>query len=253
MAEVLGTFNRLDVWGEQVKTPLSPPAGSALAQDDAIFPWLATADVAWQGLCSAQDHLKGFRAWIRSDRPELFPIATFSLLRGALVGGATAAWVTYPDDVELRVGRSLAVAAEWYRNHLNYGRTVAPIAVDKVAHTSQLNHVERRAAEVQALRAARPKTAFKMTDVIQTANAELWSSDATRALQTKALWQAGSGDAHALGWSILSRSYQMTSLGNGKGAFVGNPSDRDVADAYLCAYDFVAYGFHRLQELSQVT
>jgi len=30
------------------------------------------------------------------------------------------------------------------------------------------------------------------------------------------------------------------------------PSDLDVADAYLCAYDFVAYGFHRLDELSQV-
>ena len=33
---------------------------------------------------------------------------------------------------------------------------------------------------------------------------------------------------------------------------VGMPSDLDVADAYLCAYDFVAYGFHRLDELSQV-
>lgn len=177
---------------------------------------------------------------------------TFSLLRGALVGGATAAWVSFPDDVEPRVSRSLAVAAEWYRNHLNYGQTVAAIAADKDVHTSQLEHIEGRAAEVRALRSSRPQTTFKMTTVIETVNAELWPDDEARALQTKALWQAGGGDAHALGWSILSRTYEMTPLGDGMGAFVGKPSDRDVADAYLCAYDFVAFGFHRLDELSRV-
>lgn len=252
LAEVAATFDQLDAWSDRVRQVFSPPPGSELGKDDDIFPWLSTSDSAWQALCSAQDHLKGLRAWTRSDPAELFPIATFSILRGALVGGATAAWVSFPDDVETRVCRSLAVAAEWYRNHLNYGQTVAPIAADKDEHAGQLAHIERRAAQVRALRSARPKTAFKMTEVIATANAELWPGDDVRAVQTKALWQAGSGDAHALGWSILTRTYEMTPLDDGMGAFVSNPSDRDVADAYLCAYDFVAFGFHRLDELSRV-
>ncbi|TQL60105.1 hypothetical protein FB474_1487 [Oryzihumus leptocrescens] len=58
-----------------------------------------------------------------------------------------------------------------------------------------------------------------------------------------------SGDAHALGWSILTRQYDMTPLDNGMGHFVSDPSLLDVANAYFCAYDFVAYGFHRLDEL----
>ena len=48
---------------------------------------------------------------------------------------------------------------------------------------------------------------------------------------------------------MLTRGYDMTPLGDGMGQFVGHPSMLDVANAYFCAYDFVAYGFHRLQEL----
>ena len=252
MAAVLATFEQLDDWGSRVQNAFSPPAGSELARDDAVFPWLATADIAWQGLCAAQDHLKAFRSWLRHEPPELFPIATFSLLRGALVGGAMATWVLVSDSVDERTSRSLAVAADWYRNHLNYGQTIAPIAMDEQKHAAQLDHIRSRAKEVQALRAGLPKANFKMTEVIKAANDQLWPGDEARALQTMALWQAGSGDAHALGWSILARNHDMTPLDDGMGAFVGIPSDLDVADAYLCAYDFVAYGFYRLDELSQV-
>lgn len=249
MQEVEQTFDQLTHWGERAKQSFAPAPGSALAADDEVFPWLATSDIAWQALCGAQDHLKGFRAWLEGSDPELFPIATFSLLRGALVGGALAAWVLFPDDVEVRVGRSLAAAADWYRNHLNYGQTVRSIVSDVQAHDAQMEHVRGRADSVRDLRATREPKAFKMTSVIEQVNAELWPHDNGRAVATKALWQAGSGDAHALGWSILTRSYDLTPLADGLGAFVGAPSDRDVADAYLCAYDFTAYGFHRLDEL----
>lgn len=218
---------------------------------------LSTADIAWQGLAAAQDHLKGFRAWwLANDapdpslRPGLFPIATFSLLRGALVGGAIASWVLSSDDVAVRTGQSLTVAADWYANHLRWARGMREYAVDQKRHEEQIRHVEARESQVAALRKSRkPRGRLNTTHAITEANAEIWTGDAARAAQTAALWQAGSGDAHALGWSILTRQYDLTPLSDGMGAFVGNPSLLDLANAYFCAYDFVAYGFHRLDEL----
>ena len=256
-AQIRDTFADLTRWGEMAKQGFAPGSGSPLELDEKVFEWLPTSDIAWQALCAAQDHLKGFRAWILANdatdpeaRPGLFPIATFSLLRGALVGGAIASWVLASDDVDVRTGRSLSVAADWYANHLRWAKTMRQFAVDSVEHDRRLKHVEARAKEVQELRRTRaPKGRLKTTDVVVQANAEIWPDDPDRAMATKGLWQAGSGDAHALGWSILTRGYEMTPLASGMGQFVGSPSMLDVGNAYFCAYDFVAFGFHRLAEL----
>lgn len=255
--QIRATFPQLTTWGERVREAFAPEPGTPLAQDDGVFPWLATADIAWQGLAAAQDHLKGFRAWLLAndapdpeDRPGLFPIATFSLLRGALVGGAIASWVLTSDDVDVRTGRSLTVASDWYDNHLKWARLMRDHALHRERHEDQIAHVETRAAQVAALRKSRkPKGRLNTTAVISEANAEIWTGDEDRAVQTEALWRAGGGDAHALGWSMLTRGYDMTPLDDGMGQFVGDPSLFDVANAYFCAYDFVAYGFYRLDEL----
>ncbi|TFV65430.1 UNVERIFIED_ORG: hypothetical protein E4P37_09990 [Bacillus sp. AZ43] len=260
-AQIRHSFAQLTLWGDRVREAFEPEPGSSLAEDDAVFPWLSTADIAWQGLVAAQDHLKGFRAWwLANDapdpdaRPGLFPIATFSLLRGALVGGAIASWVLTSDHVDVRTGRSLTVAADWYANHLRWAKGMRNYAVDRERHEDQIRHVEGRAAQVAMLRESRkPRGRLKTTDAITQANAEIWTGDEVRAAQTAALWQAGSGDAHALGWSILTRQHDRTPLGDGMGTFVTGPSLLDVANAYFCAYDFVAYGFHRLDELGART
>ena len=255
--QIRDTFQQLTAWSERARGGFTPNDGTPLASDDAIFPYLATADIAWQGLAAAQDHLKGFRAWFLandaedvSTRPGLFPIATFSLLRGAFVGGAIASWVLTSDDLNVRTGRSLTVAADWYKHHLAWAEGMRDQAIDPVAHEATIEHVRKRAAEVAALRETRsPRGRLFTTTAITEANAEIWVGDEARAAQTAALWQAGSGDAHALGWSILTRQYDMTPLDDGMGHFVSDPSLMDVANAYFCAYDFVAYGFHRLDDL----
>ena len=259
-AQIRATFPQLTRWGELAKQGFVPQPGSPLTHDDQVFEWLPTSDIAWQALCAAQDHLKGFRAWFVANdatdpdaRPGLFPIATFSLLRGALVGGAIASWVLSSNDVEVRTGRSLTVAADWYQNHLRWGRTMRDHAVNPAEHEAGLTHIQNRLKQVENLRGSRtPKGRLKTTDVVVQANEELWPGDAARAVATKGLWQAGSGDAHALGWSILTRGHEMTPLGERLGQFVGNPSMLDVANAYFCAYDFVAFGFHRVYELGGV-
>lgn len=65
------------------------------------------------------------------------------------------------------------------------------------------------------------------------------------------MWRAGSGDAHALVWSMLARSYVVAPARNGKAAFVGSPSNVDVAAAYLPAYDLCAFAFDRFDYLSR--
>lgn len=247
--EVTDTFPQLTVWGDAVKTLPPIAAGSPLAQDAQVFEWLTPGDLAWQALCGAQDHLKGFRAWWLND--ELYPMATFSLLRAALVGGALATWILFPDDSETRVSRGLVAAQDWYQNHLKWGQTMADHAVAPDVHRDQLRHIEARISEVRALRAGRDPSwdRIRMTEVIVEANAELWPGEKGRADQTKGIWQAGSGDAHALGWSVLSRANDMTPVGAGMARVASKPSEADVANAYLCAYDFVAYGFHRFEQL----
>lgn len=253
LAEVADTFPQLDVWRELVKQVPIIDEGSPLAEDAEVFEWLSSSDLAWQALCGAQDHLKGFRVWLL--KGELFPMATFSLLRGALVGGALASWILRPDESEVRVTRALIAADDWYSNHIQWGKTMADFAVNPQTHVEQIRHVEDRLAEVRALRVGRIPNwrRLKMTEVITEANAALWMHDKVRAALTKALWQAGSGDAHAFGWALLSRQHDVTPLGEGMGEFVSGPSDLDVANAYLCAYDFVAYGFHRYEELRQAS
>ena len=252
LAEVVETFDQLLTWGSRVSRSFAPPPGSILATDDTVFPPMSTSDVAWQALCAAQDHLKGFRAWVLSaEQTGLFPIATFSLLRGALVGGSTATWVLSSDDREVRVGRSLAIAADWYSHLLNWAEGMSNHAVDAAEHQRQLEHVAARREEVKRLRADRePKGKPLQTTIVRQATAEIWPGDTARDTATMGIWRAGSGDAHALGWSMLTRGYEMTPLGEGFAQFASAPRTRDVADAYLCAYDFVAFGFHRLDELS---
>lgn len=249
MDQVIDTFDQLSAWGEIVKKSFSVEGISALAEDEAVFKWLSTADIAWQGMCAAQDHLKGFRAWVNTE--ELFPIATFSLLRGALVGGVIAAYVLIPDKADERIARSLAVSAEWYKNHQIYGREISDYAINPERHSLQIQHSAHRAQQVKELRKLYQHPKLNMTDVIERANAELWPFDQGRALATKGIWRAGSGDAHALGWSVLTRAYDMTALDEGMGVFVSGPSSVDVANAYLCAYDFTAYAFHRFAELTK--
>ena len=75
MDQVFETFDQLTEWGARVKSGFAPATGSALDGDEGVFRWHSTSQVAWEGLSAAQDHLKGFRAWLLRPEPELFPSA----------------------------------------------------------------------------------------------------------------------------------------------------------------------------------
>ena len=249
--EVRDTFVQLLDWAEVVRAPFRSAPGSELEVDTTVWPWLSTGELARQAVSAGLDHLKGFRAWLHVvDDYGLFPFGTFSLLRGALVGGALATWLLASDESDVRLGRSLQVAAEHYRHFIRYAETVEPIALDPVPFAEDLKRMRDRAAEVKALRVGRVPTGhLNMTDVITQATSALWPSDSGRAIATKALWQTGSGDAHALGWAAQVRGHEREPEGGGMATIRTSATSKEVADAYLCAYDFVAFGFHRLDEL----
>lgn len=252
--EVRDTFGLLLDFAQRVKAPLIPAPGSELFDDAQVFKPMPTSEVAAQSLGVAVDHLKGFRAWVHAaDYTGLFPSATFSLLRGALIGGAVAAWVLHPDDSNDRVSRGLAVTAEWYRNYANYTRSVGPFAEDADEHRSVLELVEQRADEVRTLRQGRsPAGRLNMTEVIREVTLEVWPFDTERSLATTMIWQSGGGDAHAFGWPALARSTKRIPAGGGMIQVMNAPSLQEVADAYLCPFDLVAYGFSRVNDLSLV-
>lgn len=246
--EIAETFTQLDAWAGRVRQPFQPDPGTPLHLDEEPFPWLTAADLAWQALAGAQDHLKGFRAWFLAR--DLYPIATFSLLRGAMVGGALASWLLLPDDAEVRIGRALAVADEWYRNHLLWADEMSALAVYPTRYAELTEHVRNRRRQAAERRGDYPRADFKMTDIIREVTEQVWAGDDARLQQTMGLWRAGSGDAHALGWPVLTRVHEMTPIDGGQmGQYVGLPSEMDTANASLCAYDFVAFGFHRLDAL----
>lgn len=250
LAQIVQTFPQLDVWGARLREEQGDPAtGSEMEADRAAFPHLSVDDLVWQGLAAANDHMKGFRLWLNNR--ELFPIATFSLLRGALVGAAVASYIVIPDQHGERVGRALAVANEWYRNHLNWAKNAGYRAVDSADHAAVIAHVERRRQQVIDLQGTYPHAPFKLTVAIEAVANSLWPDDQEMRDDLMSVWRAGSGDAHALGWSILSRSYAMTPDPSGKATFVGSPSNNDIAAAYLPAYDLTAYAFDRFDYLSQ--
>jgi len=145
------TFSALDKWRDRLANAAAPPEWSALGELDRAWPYVPPTQMALVGLCTAREHLHAIRRLI--DSKELFPSATSTLARAALVGAAQTVWcLEYADQVE-RLRRSLTLVREDYRNHKRFGDYVLddsnaaepePTAADDVARLEgRLDAVER--------------------------------------------------------------------------------------------------------------
>lgn len=77
-------------------------------------PW-PLSQLAFGGLAAARDHLQAIRVHIEAG--QLFPLATDTLLRGALLGAAQTVWMLAPDDQPTRLDYARTAAAEMLRRH----------------------------------------------------------------------------------------------------------------------------------------
>lgn len=147
----------------------------------------------------------------------LYPTAPFTLLRGALVGGAQAVWLLSPAEPSLRQERGLCVAEAMYvelRKLCNEQLGFKLTDDERSILEDQTEWVTERIAEVKNLR----KQAFdlKPTEFVAAALDSTFD-EADEREHGRTLWRTLSADAHVLGWSLIQRA-----------SFEGDPDEYGV-------------------------
>lgn len=181
------TFPDLGLWDQRLKTTFTPNALSELARDDNDWPPRPLSQVAWSALAASNDHLKAIRD--ATLHRIVYPWATLSMSRGALIGAAVAAWVLLPDDSSERRRRARDVVADDLENLRKF-----------------INDVERAAGPAgtaAALVAKRlaglgPRKRLNTTGIVEEVAGVVFGPEyATEAVVE---WRRGSGAVHRHMW-----------------------------------------------------
>lgn len=226
----------------------TPQKGSELELDDQVWPHHPLSELARISLIAATEHLQLAGEIVGSKH--LHVTADFTVLRGGLVGGATAVWLLGPDDPVERQQRGLRHVVEWYRRKRQYDEAMRPFCpdVDRSRLEAQINHTEQRRVEARG-KWVRTPTLTEAESPSDSKRIE-WSAsfafhnDQQLVDAIKSLWSAMSGDAHALGWQLISRrSGAMTSDGSGLATMIASASIESLAEPYLGAYKLVKRGW----------
>lgn len=247
---IANTFDRLEGWRARSRKSEVPEPGSELARDAGIWTWFPPAEVARQSLVAATQHLNLAATAIRAK--DIYPSSHYTVLRGALVGGAMAVWVLTPEASHDRQQRALRVVHEWYRRALQYNQDAVSMMDPTADETRQLkaagDHMGRRRDEARALWTSADGLSadqgLVVTDVVDSAAAK--TMDAQTAAETKLLWRLMSGDAHALGWPILARASEIRAVGGGVGEFRAGGDLVGLAHAFDKCFRLVRAGWSLL-------
>jgi hypothetical protein len=241
------TFPILDQWRDRLARASSPPTWSVLGELDKTWPYLPPSQIALFGLGAAREHLHAIRRLI--DSKELFPSATSTLARTALVGAAQTVWCLESPDQAVRLRRCLTLIREDYRNHKLFADYVLdennaaepkPTAVDDAARLQ-----DRLDAVEQLLEFMGGIAPHKLTtDVIPIASAATDGEEEFKAA-INMLWRQQSGSAHALVWHHYGQP--GTTHGPAQPSSIGEVTVRGtverVAMDYFCAYRVAEAGF----------
>lgn len=195
------TYRTLDRWRDIGASGVVITHGSELQLQDVEWPYVPSSTVALVGLGTAREHLHAIRLLIAAR--ELFPSATATLGRAALIGAAQTVWMLAPDDHAERMRRSASLVREDYRHHLNYGEFAAgadtvemhPTADDQLA---RLN--ERFDAVVALADCYGGASRINMTDDVLPVALAATTSEKTFQQQVQLRWRQMSGSAHSLIW-----------------------------------------------------
>jgi hypothetical protein len=247
---VQSTFADLDAWNARTNSVFTPNAGSDLALDDEDWvPW-RMSQLAICGLAAAHDHLDAVRVHFEARRG--FPLATETLIRGALLGAAQAVWMLAPADRDKRLDYSRCLAAEMYKRHREYLGDLREIDPTRTHASTEtvFAHVAQREHELAAKRAAAGQARkFEATRVIE--DAAMATMGKHVATEARTVWRGLSGAAHGLIWPALGRP----------GSAMTGPADRDglapmvtqgswdaSVNGYMFAYHLSAKGWELLDK-----
>ncbi len=247
LQQIEGTFGDLDLWDARTTAGFVPEPGSPLALDDEDWkPW-RLSQLAIGGLAASHDHLEAIRVHIEARR--LFPLATDTLLRGALLGAAQAVWLLAPEDQATRLDFSRCAAAEMHRRHREWLSDLRKIPAEPHEGTEKVYaHVFKREGELQAKREAIGQARkFDSTNIIERAAAAAFGP--ATATEARTVWRALSGAAHGLSWPMLGRvGTQQTSAvdDDGMADFRSGGSLDASLNGYFLAYRLSVKGWELL-------
>lgn len=246
--QVLQTRPTVDGWVFRARSTEEPQPGAQLETDDRVWPARRVSETARLALVASSEHLQ--LACQVVDGPRGYATALHTVLRGALLGAATAVWTLGPDDAQERQQRGLRSAAEWYRRKAQYDETCRPHCppADLAILDDQIQYSKDQRAGVEALWAATPtitaRESPKDTKVIDWVADFLFADDAVRATSIRRHWSELSGDAHALGWQLVSR--RTSPLLREPGGFRVTATEgtiNHIADPYLAAFTVAKWGW----------
>lgn len=251
--KIEATFDDLATYGQRLRTPHYSAPGSPLANDDTDWTSLSISQLAWGCFGAAFDHLDLVRLTI--DQERTFATATYSVLRGALLGACQAAWLLGPDSAETRRERARIFGNEWYVNRIRWQEGLTPdLAVDHAARSAtQMNRLE---TDQNALAAKRKtKAAFNSTANIVWVGKHYFPNRPPLQRSLMSQWRRLGGDAHALGWTFLTQDkvWDMSATAaDGLTPAVVTSSVSDIAEGYLAAWYVNLVAWRRFDELNVV-
>lgn len=247
LEQMLSTFPSLEAWRARSRSVEEPQRGSEAALDDAIWRWMPPSEIARQSLVAATQHLNLARTAIEAK--DIYPSSHFTVLRGGLVGASQALWILGPDDRVERQQRALRVIDEWYRRALQHAAEYLPLiddSADRQEMQQGIAHMRGRRDDARRLwrdtSTLSDKQTLELTDVITWSASEVMK-DPLRAALVKPLWQQLSGDAHALGWAVLTRSSLVERQAGGMAVFAAGGDLRRISQAFTLSYRILKAGW----------
>lgn len=246
--QILQTRSTVDGWVIRARSPEAPQPGAELEADDVVWPARRVSETARLALIASSEHLQ--LACQVTDGRRGYATALHTVVRGALLGAATAVWVVGPDDAQERQQRALRLAAEWYRRigqHGEISRRHCP-PQDLTALDDQIQYSRAQHDRVRILWKSTPtitaQEAPKDTKVIDWVAEFLFPADASKATSIRRQWAELSGDAHALGWQLVSRrTSPMTRERGGFRVTATEGTIEQIAEPYLAAFHVLKRGW----------
>ena len=246
-AQILATRPTVDNWVLRGRSAEEPQPGADLACDDKVFPARRVSETARLALVASSEHLQ--LACQVIDGPRGYFTALNTVLRSALLGGATGVWIVGPSHPHERQQRGLRHAREWYRRTALYGETCRPHCPlqDVPQLERQIKDAKGQAAAVRDLwKATSALSADELpndTKIIEWVAEFLFPTDSDKATTIRRDWAEHSGDAHALGWQLVTR--RTSPLRREPGGFRVTTTEAGIeklADPYLAAFAVLRRG-----------
>ena len=242
---------------------LVPEPTSLLAQDDAgSWQKLLLSQHVWSALASTYDHLDLFRSTVHARK--IYPTATYSLLRGGLLGACQAMWLLEPEEAAERQERGRRYSEEWYVKRIQWQQTFLPSAgasrKSGLVYAPQLeaheagrvaSQLELLKSDLELLRMARTSSAtYNSTAIIERVAEVVFPDDlhARRSLVRE--WRRLGGDAHVLGWSLMTQETSWGTLDeDGKTSATVQGSLASLGNSYFSVWLVYRRAWQRLDEL----